>query len=82
MREIWLKANRRALYFGMVLPLLMLGLGVALAGRAATPELAWFKWLGIALSSVGGILVGVLGTQLFRPRVAYQDGQVLFYLRT
>jgi hypothetical protein len=82
MREIWLKTNRRALFFGMVPLALIVGLGVALIFRARAFEIVWLQWLGVAMWIGGGLLMGILATQLTRPRVAYDDGQVLFYLRT
>lgn len=82
MREIWLKTNRRALMFGMLPPLLLVVLGAVLSWKELSFDLAWLKWLGVAFCVVGGFLLAVLATQLHRPRVAYDDGQVLFYLRT
>ncbi len=82
MREIWLKTNRRALVFGMLPPLVLVILGTALTWRAASPDIAWLQWLGVAMWVGGGLLLGVLASQLSRPRVAYDNGQVLFHLRT
>ncbi len=82
MREIWLKTNRRALMFGMLPPLLLVVLGAVLSWRELSFDLVLLKWLGVAWCVVGVLLLGVLATQLRRPRVAYDNGQVLFYLRT
>lgn len=82
MRENWLKTNRRALMFGMLPPLVLVVLGVVLVWRGPLPDWVWLPWLGVAFCVFGGLLLGVLVTQLSRPRVAYDDGQVLFYLRS
>jgi hypothetical protein len=82
MREIWLKTNRRALLFGMLPPLLLVVLGAALSWKELSFDWAFFRWIGVAWCVVGVLLLVVLATQLRRPCVAYDDGQVLFYLRT
>lgn len=82
MREIWIKTNRRALLFGMLPPLLLVVLGAALTWKELSFDWNWFQWLGVAWCVIGVLLLGVLAAQLRRPRVAYDDGQVLFYLRS
>lgn len=79
MHEIWVHTNRRALAFGMVLPLVTALLG-AWAGAAAGST--WLRGAGWMLSGVSGLLVLALVLQMLRPRVAFQTGQVLFYLRS
>lgn len=74
MIEVWLAPNRRVLVLGMVLP----GLGT-LAGAALWLE-GW-RVLGLALMLVGGLLVASLAWQLFRPRIGYRRGELLFYLQ-
>ena len=74
MIEVWLAPNRRVLVLGMVLP----GLGT-LAGAALWLE-GW-RVLGLALMLVGGLLVASLAWQLFRPRIRYRRGELLFYLQ-
>jgi hypothetical protein len=80
MREVWLKTNRRAILFGCLPPfaLAVVGLWVALS---ASEHSAW-RWIG-----AGGLLTGSLVTlllllQLRRPRIAFNMGNVLFYLRS
>jgi hypothetical protein len=80
MRETWLHTNRRALWFGTSFPLLLTLLGAGLAWSAAA-EQTWLKWLGLALVAIGACLVAVLLAYLRRPRIAYDDGQVLFHLQ-
>lgn len=75
MTEVWLRSNRRILVLAMI-PLLMLtGLGVLLQNAN------WF-WPGIACFLLSAFLFVGLVTQLIRPRVAYRDDHVLFYLKS
>src|SRR5262249_961125 len=78
--EIWLRTNRRALLFGAIPPALfaILGLYFALSlGSAARP---WWHWIGAAMVLIGLFNVAILLLQLREPRVAYFEGNVLFYL--
>jgi hypothetical protein len=78
MTEIWLASNRRAILLAMV-PVGLLGaVGLLLLQRGAAPALQVIVTIGLLV--VAALLVGLL-LQLFRPRIAYRDGQVLFYLR-
>jgi hypothetical protein len=82
MNETWLKPNRRALCFACVPPLVlgMLGGWTAFAAsEAATP---WRRSLGMAMIVVAAVLLAMLVRQLLRPRIAYRNGHVLFYLRS
>jgi hypothetical protein len=81
MREIWLDTNRRALYFGMLAPLLSIGIGALFVWQLSASDLSGLKWLGVGMVVVGSCLVIVLIAQTRRPRVTYEDGQVLFNLR-
>lgn len=80
MRETWLQTNRRAIWFGTSFPLVQIALGAGLVW-AAPPEIEWPKWLGLGMIAVGSCLVVVLLVHLRRPRIAYDDGQVLFHLQ-
>lgn len=81
MREEWVATNRRAFRWGMVMPALLLLLGISLPTVADTTHNVWATGTAVGLIAVGsGLLAGlVIGS--WQPRVAYQDGQVLFYLR-
>jgi hypothetical protein len=81
MRETWLRPNRRAIWFGCVPPLVLGALGGWLVWTTAEAATAW-RWIGLAGVAVGLGLVAALVVQLFRPRIAYRDGRVLFYLRS
>ncbi len=81
MRETWLNPNRRAILFGCVLPLAIVAIGAWLAATTAESSPLW-RWLGIILLLMGAGTIATLVRQLRRPRVAYQNGHVLFYLRS
>ena len=50
--------------------------------QTANGESRAWRWVGAALFIAGGALLGMLIRQLRRPRIAYQGGHVLFYLRS
>jgi hypothetical protein len=82
MRETWLATNRSALWFGM-LPLALVGLlalGFIVAGGRS--DGGWLVWLGVAMLVAAGGLLAAMWMQLRQPRVAYEDGKVLFHLRS
>ena len=81
-REIWLRPNRRALWFGTVPPSLLFLLGAWITFGLEQPVAHWRLWVGGALMLVGGVLAGGLISQMRRPRIAYRHGEVLFYLRS
>jgi len=82
MRETWLRPNRRALWFGTVPPTLFFLLGAWITFGTEQPAATWRWWIGGALMLVGGSLAGVMLSQMRRPRIAYSDGEVQFYLRS
>ena len=81
MRETWLRPNRRAIWFGCVPPTAVAALGVWLACGGTDPNNQLLRCVGVVISVGGLATFGALIAQLQRPRVAYQDGHVLFYLR-
>jgi hypothetical protein len=80
MAETWLRPNRRAILFGCILPLVLGAIGVRLA--IASGETDSWRWVGIMLMIISVGIFAMLMNQLRRPRVAYADGRVLFYLRS
>ena len=82
MTETWLQPNRRALWFGCVPPLLLGALSLWLALASWSDRLVWLRWVGIGLMAVAAVVILLLVGQLRRPRVAFRDGHVLFYLRS
>jgi hypothetical protein len=78
MTDIWLTSNRRVILMAM-LPVGLLGaVSLAILTRDAVPIIHVLASLGLIL--VIALLIGLL-QQLFRPRIAYRDKHVLFYLR-
>jgi hypothetical protein len=82
MREVWLRPNRRAIWFGCLPPLAIAALGAWLVAALPGESDRVGRWLGVALFVAGLTLAAALFAQLLRPRVAYGEGQVLFYLRS
>lgn len=82
MTEVWLDANRRVFWFGAVLPALSACAGLLLLSGP------WRLGDGTAMRVIGGCLLlvslavlAVLTWQARRPRLAYQTGTMLVYLR-
>jgi hypothetical protein len=82
MAETWLRPNRRAIWFGCVPPLAVALLGGWIVFRATGQGSDLSQWLGAVLVVMGFGIIVMLLRQLRRPRIAYRDGQVLFYLRS
>ena len=78
--EIWLRTNRRALAFGAVPPALFALLGAYLLFGLGPSAAAWWHWIGGVMVVIGLFNVAILMLQLREPRIAYQAGNVLFYL--
>lgn len=79
MPEVWLQSNRRAIWFGALLPACAALAGGAIAlGTAST----WLRGIGLAVALLG--LLGALAilSQLRRPRIAYVDRELLLYIRS
>ena len=78
MTEVWLTSNRRVILMAM--------LPVGLLGGLSFVTLTWnsapiFRALASGCFLVSLVLLVGLVWQLFRPRIAYHDGHVLFYLQ-
>jgi hypothetical protein len=82
MYETWLRPNHRAMLFGSLPPLCLVVLGTWLALRLSDQSAAGWRWVGAALAAIGIGIVAMLLRQLRRPRIAYKNGEVLFYLRS
>jgi hypothetical protein len=80
MQEVWLKTNRRAILFGLAVPLVIMLVGVLLIAASGS-NASLQRWIGSTLLLAGAALVLALVQQWRRPRIAFQGGQVLFYLR-
>jgi hypothetical protein len=80
--EIWLRTNRRALWFGAVPPALFSLLGLFFLFGLDSATRAWWHWIGGVMVVIGLFNVAIILLQLRQPRVAYRDGRVLFYLNS
>ena len=81
MAEPWILSNRRALAFGLLLPALVLVLGLLLAFGPETRFGAWQRGAGYVLGALGLIGIGALVRQMQQPRLAFEDRELLVYLR-
>ncbi|MBX3413148.1 MAG: hypothetical protein KF708_10710 [Pirellulales bacterium] len=81
--EIWLRNNRRALALGMLGPLLIASIGVALVPLSSGDGFLGRGsfYLGILLVVFGTISTSLLLVEISRPRLAYRDGHLLVRLR-
>lgn len=77
MIETWLKPNRRVLALAVTLPVVISAGGALLIAISAS---AIGKPLGYTMLVVGAVVAMVLIRKIFRPRLAYQDGQLLVFL--
>lgn len=81
-QESWLKPNRRALGFALVPPFLLAvagGLLVEFVPRGGWTEL--FYWGGWAIIGLAAVIAAALLKMLATPRLGYQNGELLVYLR-
>ncbi len=78
MTEVWLHSNRRVLLLAMIPAGLLGAAGWSLLSNTTSLLGAGLAW-GVVAIAIG--LVARLSLRLLRPRVAYRDGQVLFFLR-
>jgi hypothetical protein len=81
-RECWLRTNTRATSLGFLVPGLLCVIGVLLI--VLTPTDGGFspwQWTGIALLAVAAAMALAVVSMLRLPRLAYQDGKLLVFLR-
>ncbi len=81
MQETWLRTNRRILLLGMILPAVLILGGLIVVAVAQSGVRAWFYYVGLAAAAFGLALFVILLPQIFRPRLAYAEGEILVYLR-
>jgi hypothetical protein len=81
-RECWLRTNVRATSLGFVVPGLLAAAGVVLIvllpGAAGAG--VW-RWVGAALLLASAAMTAAVVYMLRLPRLAYEAGQLLIYLR-
>ena len=66
----------------MIAPAVVTLLGILLCGLGVRSSSAWQIWSGGAVALAGTALVGSLAFAAGIPRVAYQNGEVLVYMRS
>ncbi len=80
-REVWLKSNRRAMAFGLILPA-----AVALSGWSliaySEADTRLLDWLGWGLIVLGALMCGTLIHLMRMPRLAYDSGSLLVFLES
>jgi hypothetical protein len=82
MPETWLANNARVLRLGMILPGATAALGLVLAsGFFGRYSSGWLLGAGGTVFGVSLWLLASLANQLLRPRLGYQNGQLLLYVR-
>lgn len=82
MHEIWVRPNYRAIALGTIPPLVLAALGAWMVFGLGGSGSGWWRWLGTAVVVLCVAMIAAILMQLRRPRVAYADGRVLFYLRS
>ena len=81
MREVWLLSNRRAVLMGMLLPAIFAVIGfVLLAGTVTSLSFVWVRIVGGLIAVVAVFVLLAMLQQLRRPRIAYQEGNLLIFL--
>jgi hypothetical protein len=81
MAEVWLRANRRAVLMGMLVPVGVGLVGLVLAsGAISLFAFVWLRIVGAIVLALAVIVLFAMFQQLLRPRLAYQDGKLLLYL--
>lgn len=78
MTEVWLHPNRRILLLTLIPIALVAMLGVLLLLTTSSGALRVIG--GLCVAAAVGLILGLVG-ELRKPRIAYRDGQVLFFLR-
>ena len=79
-REIWVAANRRIIFFGLVPPTALLAISVWMCLIAGSST--WQLRVGVLVASASIVAIALLVRASVRPRVAYCAGHVEFYLRS
>jgi hypothetical protein len=82
MRETWLKPNRRAIWFGCVFPLIIAAIGCVLITVPGDSNQAGWRWAGAVFLISAALVLGGLLRLLFRAPIRYQNGYLLFQLRS
>ncbi len=79
MTKVWLHSNRRVLLLAMVPVAVLEGLGALMLVLDMPTAIRAAAWLSVSISN---LLFWGLIHQMLRPRIAYRDGFVCFYLKS
>jgi len=83
MAEVWLSANRRVLWFGALLPALVACFALAVCtGQFRVDESGTARAVGGGILLISLAALANLAWQARRPRLAYEAGKMLVYLRS
>jgi hypothetical protein len=83
MAECWLKPNRRALATAMIVPSVVAAIGlVLLVVGMRSDQRVWLSISGSAMFALGIVCVAAIWFASRIPRLAYDDGDLLVYLRS
>jgi hypothetical protein len=82
MYETWLRPNRRAIWFGAFLPLLVAAVAAYLAFGPSGSNYLSLRWVGLAMLLAAVVVLASLVRLHFRAPIGYRNGHVMFCLRT
>ena len=82
MREIWVLPNRRALWFSMLLPAFIIVGSTATILLTLDQGWSWIRFLSLLIGGCAVIAVLLLLRAVFTPRLAYEAGHLLVFLRS
>jgi hypothetical protein len=83
MRQVWLRPNLRALSISLILPALLLAAGLAMLLLIdGTGTWATLRLVGWGLVALAAVVAGLFIYVMRMPRLAYQNGYLLVYLRS
>ena len=78
MAQVWLRPNRRAVLMGMVPPALVGAVALVVAtGVVTSLSFLWLRIFGWVVTILAAFVLLAMIDQLRRPRIAYDDGQLL-----
>jgi len=80
--EVWLRTNRRAILFGLALPVVTALIGLLLLFGLRQSPAPWMQGAGVAILLFSLAMVVALLWQLRQPRMAYSQGHLLLWLRS
>src|SRR4029079_4779989 len=74
----WLRANRRVLTLGLIVPVVLLCAGLV---AVVMSQNFYVRAIGAIVGAIGGMGIFGIVWVMFQPRLAYRDGQLLVNVR-